>query len=722
MKKFIIIVTSLLCAVLLFNYCYYYRGIYIDFNPNKAVSTFVKAEEDYIYLDKGKGYEKFEIKGVDLGSGVPGGWSTDFKASKEDYIRWFKLIKEIGANTVRIYTINNDTFYDAFYEFNKDNAEPLYLLHGVWVNDYMMNSHRDAYNSDIYDNFLESCKSMIDVIHGNRKISPGHLASAGHGTYNKDISKWVIGYILGVEWEDITVVYTNNKYMDKDKYNSYTGKYMYTSEEATPFEAMLASIGDKVIAYETHRYGQQRIVAFSNWPVTDPFTYPEYITDYFNKCGNVDVDNIKTTDCFLSGQFASYHMYPYYRDYLAYVKDWPDLNFSVDLDSCYKDGVLNTYRLYLKAIVDHHQIPVVISEFGVSSGRGIAQFDKKTGRNQGHMSEREQGQAIVDCYDDIMAAGCAGSCIFSWQDEWFKRTWNTNYAIDFSRTPYWSDYQTNEQYFGLLAFDPGKKECVSYVDGDVSEWNDSNIVASTNNAKLSIKYDECFLYFMVEKKDFDFENESIYIPIDITPKSGSNYCGNNGLKFDRAVDFLITINGKSNSSVKVQERYESLRSNYSVNVYGFNTYVKENIPDIDSPVFKDINMILKLTQLQDGEKINEAQLFPTGKLTYGIANPKKNDYNSLADFYVSGDYVEIRLPWQLLNFSDPSKMKIHDDYYDGNYGVEYIRINELYAGVSLGVQGDRVHLDKVKLKGWGNKVTYHERLKESYYVVQEYWR
>ncbi len=25
------------------------------------------------------------------------------------------------------------------------------------------------------------------------------------------------------------------------------------------------------------------------------------------------------------------------------------------------------------------------------------------------------------------------------------------------------------------------------------------------------------------------------------------------------------------------------------------------------------------------------------------------------------------------------------------------------------------------LEGWGNKVTYHERLKESYYILQEYW-
>ena len=33
-------------------------------------------------------------------------------------------------------------------------------------------------------------------------------------------------------------------------------------------------------------------------------------------------------------------------------------------------------------------------------------------------------------------------------------------------------------------------------------------------------------------ENFDFENEIIYIPLDITPKSGSNYCENYNIKFN----------------------------------------------------------------------------------------------------------------------------------------------------------------------------------------------
>jgi hypothetical protein len=284
------------------------------------------------------------------------------------------------------------------------------------------------------------------------------------------------------------------------------------------------------------------------------------------KCAQVDVENIKTTDAFLSGQFVSYHIYPYYPDYLVHIKDWENYKTNINIADFYEDGVLNTYKAYLSMVKNHHTMPVVISEFGVSTGRGMAQVDVNTGRNQGHMSETEQGDALVRCYNDIMDVGCAGSCVFTWQDEWFKRTWNTMHAVNLMRTPYWSDYQTNEQYFGLLSFDPGKEQSVCYVDGDVSEWKDEDIVFFKEDLSLSLKYDERFIYLLARKKDFDFENDTLYLPFDITPKSGSSYCENNGLLFDRAADFLLTINGKDNSRLQVQERYEALRSTYSENV------------------------------------------------------------------------------------------------------------------------------------------------------------
>ena len=722
MKKFIIAVSILVLLAIAFDMVCYRTHFYMDLSPQAPVETFVRAEGETLLLDSGSGYQPFTVKGVNMGSGQPGQWSTDYSIDEETYSRWFAAMQEMGANTLRIYTVQSPAFYNAFYAYNKDNPNPLWLIHGVWLNDYILNSHRDAYHEDFYGTFLRNCKTMVDVIHGRQKIKLSYGASSGHGSYLKDISPWVIGYILGVEWEDVTVAYTDEKYRDNPEYNSYHGKYLTTSADATPFEAMLARVGDGVIAYESARYKQQRLVAFSNWATTDPFVYPENVIQHFQKCARVDVEHILGTAEFLSGQFASYHIYPYYPDYMNYVDNWSvyGLNRQKFIT---ETGAVNTYRAYLSMLNNHHSMPVVISEFGVSTGRGIAQLDSNTGRHQGHMSEKDQGYALISCYEDIMSAGSAGGCVFSWQDEWFKRTWNTMHAVNLMHTPYWSDYQTNEQYFGLLSFDPGEEASVCYVDGDLSEWAAEDVVWQNKENSLSVKYDERFLYFMIDGGSFDFARDALYMPLDITPKSGSVYCENFNLLFDRAADFIVVIDGEDNSRVLVQERYEALRSTYAESAYGMDTYATGNVPDVDSPLFVPINLILQQNIMQETTEVKmQAELFETGKLRRGSANPTSDNFDSLADFEVNGGCIELKLPWQLLNFADPSRMSVHDDYYDGNYGIDFISINELYTGMRTGTGDEgRIHMTAVPLMGWGNNVTSHQRLKPSYYMLQSAW-
>lgn len=708
MKKFIIAACIVVLLIYAWNTAYYQLGIYIDFHPDQPVTTFMTTDEDTIYMIKDGEKVPFEIRGVNLGIGIPGKWATDYAISKETYLRWFAWIQELGANTIRVYTILHDDFYNAFYEYNKDRKEPLYLIHGVWVNDYIQNSHRDAYDDDFRKTLMEDSKIVIDIIHGKRNFSLGR--GTGSGSYRKDISQWVIGYILGVEWEDVTVAYTDHKYPER---NQYHGKYMYTTEDASPFEAMLCEVGNKVIEYESERYKQQRLIAFSNWPTTDPFDYPDNVTRFFMKCAKVDVEHIKTTDEFISGHFASYHVYPYYPDYLNYAEDKSSFETT-------EDGKINTYRTYLMQLNEYHTIPVVISEYGVSTGRGMAQRDYNTGRNQGRMSETDQGNAIISCYEDIIAAGSAGSCVFTWQDEWFKRTWNTMHAVDLQKTPYWSDYQTNEQYFGLLTFDPGKEESICYVDGNISEWSKEDIVTENLDMSVYMKYDEKFIYFLIHKEDYDPEFDTLYLPIDTTPKTGSTYCENYDLSFERACDFVMVIDGRENSRLVVQERYEVLRAMYLHESEDKDAYIET--VEKDTPVFKPIKLMLQTaTPLLTNNWQATSETYETGKLTYGNANPESDDFNSLADFIFYGDYIEVRIPWQLLNFSNPSEMTVHDDYYE-NYGVENLHIDEIYVGITDDDNHEyRVPLDPLPLEGWGKKVTYHERLKKSYYMVKEYW-
>lgn len=705
---------------------------------NVQATTSVKQVGKTIQIDKGNGWEDFEIKGVDLGAGIPGHYATEYAIDKETYLRWFQQIKDMGANTIRVYITLGPAFYEAFYEFNNENPDPLYLIHGVWIDDYVQNSHMDAFNSAYQQQFIEDCRTVVDVIHGQRWVNLG--SNSANGSYTRDVSPWVIGYILGVEWEAPTVAYTDETYVGM---GTYEGEYLHTTTEASAFENMLASVGDALLTYENNRYAQQRLVAFSNWPTTDPFDYPKGIETFFEKYSSVDVEHIKFNEHAIAGTFASYHVYPYYPDYLQYMPE-----YATQTDPT---GQVNTYYTYLKRLVEYHSMPVVVSEYGVPSARGAAQRDANTDRHQGNMSETDQGNAIVRCYEDIMAAGCAGSVVFTWQDEWFKRTWNTMANVDLTATPYWGDYQTNEQYFGLLSFDPGTERSVSYVDGNAEEWQESDVIGEYEGNALSMKYDEKFLYFMVKGADVAAAQsgaQPLYLPIDTTQKTGSTTISNLGalsdlplvgaaaadtLEFQRAADFVLMLQGEANSRVVVQERYEVMRAMQLRATTGQDPYT--NPPAQDSSTFKHIDLVLQtltdtseITNANQSERRTEKdqfyyQTYETGKLTYGNANPESDDFNSLADYCygVAEDgtpFVEVKLPWQLLNFSNPSEMMIHDDYYE-HYGVENMHIGEMYVGVGTGQT--TIPLFTEKLEGWGSKVTYHERLKESYYILQELW-
>ena len=259
----------------------------------------------------------------------------------------------------------------------------------------------------------------------------------------------MLGYIIGVEWESDLVLYTDDK---KAEITGYDGEYICTSEEATPFECMLAEVGDELLRYETGKYREQRLVAFSNWPETDPLEHATWKINQSSNLAHLDVEHIIFKENVLSGTFASYHVYPYYPLFYEFEE-----RYSQYID---EEGRSNPYRRYLMDLNEHHSVPVVIAEFGIPSSRGIARYDEARGFDQGNTDEKQQGEELQELYKDIREAGCVGGIVFEWQDEWFKRTWNTWPGVDLTRNVFWSDFQTNEQSFGLLTFDPGEEESI----------------------------------------------------------------------------------------------------------------------------------------------------------------------------------------------------------------------------------------------------------------------
>ena len=59
-----------------------------------------------------------------------------------------------------------------------------------------------------------------------------------------------------------------------------------------------------------------------------------------------------------------------------------------------------------------------------------------------------------------------------------------------------------------------------------------------------------------------------------------------------------------------------------------------------------------------------------------------------------------------------------DDYHKNDFKIKGLKIEEIYAAVYYDNQESVTDFGTYKLKGW-KKPQFHERLKESYYMLQK---
>ena len=677
-------------------------------------------ENRFQVLENGK-WKDIVVKGVNIGMTRPGTWPGQAGISEEEYYSWFKSIGEMNANTIRTYTIHPPHFYEALKKYNDRHKDKLYLFQGVWIDEEPLEETLDAFDEDIVKSFKEEINRIVDVIHGNITIPPrpGHAS----GDYQADVSPYVIGWILGIEWYPLMVDNVNNTRLDKGDFN---GEFVYT-EGANPFEHWLADVMDHTLSYEMEKYSWQRPISFTNWVSTDmldqiyePFE-PEDLASI-----NPNIIKFKNIE---TGYFASYHVYPYYPDFLNY-----DPKYTKYIDHRGKE---NNYAGYINDLIKAHEIPVLIAEFGIPSSRGKT-HNNVHGWNQGFMSEKEQGNIVANLFEDIIHADYMGALVFSWQDEWFKRTWNTMDFDNPDRRPYWSNAQTCEQQFGLLSFDRNKV----LIDGNKKDWKKDKTPpiyesASKDIDKIKAAYmdhDERYIYLGIDYKA-DLTDLETLIFLDINPDQGNTTNPfNPNITTDSGTDFIIQIKDKENSRVYVDSYYDTHYYQYGkqLNMISLNDeYEIKN-----SGNFNTIKLALNkgITIPATGEEFPFDD-YETGLLRYGNGNPESEDYDSLADYYINEDnnFLEIRIPWALLGFTDPSTNEIMGDLYKGGLDSRK-NINGFSIALAAYNPKDPKHFDSfprlnkdnllkkdMYIYNWDewNDPIVEERLKDSYYILKD---
>ena len=602
--------------------------------------NFVADESGYFYRRTADNNgELFYVMGVDVGLTEPLTDLSEADVSRETFDLWFKMIGEMNANTVRAFTVMNPDFYAALADYNEAHpGRELYLFQGIWFPEYMLYEPGDALDEfeEVRSAFKRAVTETVDAVHGSSSYtSYGSLSPA---IYDKDVSEYVAGYILGLEYPSEFIAQTNENHPDETKFD---GEYLATAENAEPFDVFLCDVGEELVKYETERYSHQTPVGFLSWQALDPITHSA--EPFVDECDSVTLDpsHVLAKQTYRAGLFAAMDAYPYYPEYMNLQREYTEY--------VTPDGVNDNYRAYLNDLRSVTKVPLLIAEYGLSTSRGIAHAGS-CGYAEGGMTENEAAELLSRMTRDVALSGCAGGLVFEWSDEWFKSTWNEVSFEPDDAAMRTHDLGSAEQGFGVICHE----DAAAIPDGDASEWITET---GLEHARLCVKYDAEYLHMLISlPKDFDFDADTYYIPICVTGEGSrkmSAVVSEDGVtetdvSFDRPADYVLVIHGKDDTRL-LCDAYRDVfdfRQTYLRAIYGKDRAIA---PKKDTGEYHTIRMLTanSMDIFEDGT-IRDPQTVETGLLRYGSADPASADFDSLADFCLADGKLEVRIAWYLL--------------------------------------------------------------------------
>jgi len=615
-------------------------------------------------------WQRILVKGVNISTALPGHWFTEFPADKNIYLEWFSQIANMNANTIRVYTLLDPIFYEALDEFNRRPGGPrLWLLQEIWPDEDVPAGN--FYNRDYFENYQREIALDLDALHGRADV-PERRGRAW-GNYRTDVYPYILGVLIGRELLPDEVHSTNEANKGK---NDYAGHYV-CANDANPAEVWLAKMCDFAVNYTQEKYGWQMPVAFVSWPTLDPIVHPtEFSPDdgnnrEFNDSETLNPAHLAAGPEAKAGFFAAYHIYPNYPDFIYREPTYAN----------YRDeqGVLR-YGGYLRQFMSlHPPYPALVAEFGISTSLNTAHLHPD-GFHHGGVNEAQQGEMIVRMMRSIIKEGYAGGLIFEWIDEWAKKTWTTEpFMVPYARNINWHNAMDPEQNYGILACEPyyrpfsGREVLLWRAKLDQQADTTSNVksnhnadqsIAPSANGQIAALYADAnaaYLYLAVEfdspvgNKLLSATADSLVLSIGIDTfgrHTGSTKLPVKGLPtLPSGAEFLLQISGPSGARLLVRPDYNRAILRFA------------SAPG-DDGLFVPVRPLVNRSQTSQVDGTVYPQLHAEESiLNYGVFDPTNDRYNSLAHWYVdnTGKKVYIRLPWLLLNVSDPSShLVLHD--------------------------------------------------------------
>jgi len=656
-------------------------------------------------LQKDGSYAPLYVKGMNLSVAIPGHHPSEFPRDEQLYRGWLKQIADMNCNVIRLYTILPPDVYNALAWHNKTYPDQqLWLIQGVWVEPP---PDGDFLNQDFMNEVELNIRNAVNLVHGNANFDerPGWTG----GRYKTDVSKYLLGWLLGREWEPDDI---EGFHKLRPDFTSYKGQ-MVSCPEGQPIEAWFAQILDYCVTCEDKGYNVQHPVAFSSWPPTDPLSHVsesnleeevdltalqgESRVDIFSSDAvNITSKHFTCEPGYDAGLYASYHVYPYWPDFLD-----NEPAYSVATD---RYGLSN-FAGYLRDLKNfYNDRPLLIAEYGLPNSPCTAHLQKQ-GWNHGGLSEEQVAHELPRLTEAVYDTGCAGGVVFSWTDEWFKKVWLwAEFYNPWDDRRLWYNLYDPEKNYGMLANLPGATGPNNTLSGNDAEWASASTrpgasVAVGENApsvqSVQVMHDEGYLHLRIKLanfSDWEFADDALYLGFDVLgekpdlpgeDRGNTLWPGPLNVASDRGLEEVISV---ANRKARL----------WQTETYRFWTpypvpwsdqpqiaEVQPHILEVEANRWQWFEPEVEVNRRRVGRdgSVYPARFWPLNPLPRGSLVSSLPDYSDQSVWNINpqAGVVEIRMPWILLGFVGPHQMRVLQAAEDGSNS------SEVSPGVGLAV-------------------------------------
>lgn len=648
-------------------------------------------------------WRPFHVNGINLGAALPGRFPSEFPDSLT-YAGWIAEMAAMSANTVRVYTIHPPHFYQALYTHNVAHpTRPLRVIHGVWTELPPDHDYRDS----VWEGaFFAEMQRVVDLVHGRADLP----RRAGHafGHYTANVSPWVVAYLIGREWEPFSVAdYDALRPAD----TVWHGGYVRVAG-GTPSDAWMGRALDTLVAYETATYRTQRPVGYTNWPTLDPMHHPTETTaseevairarqgerlpepprEYDNDAVGLDATRLAPTPQFAPGIFAAFHAYPYYPDFMVLDPGYATARSP--------EGPSHYFGYLTELKARHPNMPVLIAEYGVPASRSAAHLQPQGWHHGGHT---EAGMAEINARltREIAAAGMAGGALFAWMDEWFKRNWLvTAFELPAERNRLWLNRLDPEQMYGVIAMEPMPAVPGATAAERADAWRAVPPLLETADGVLRAAADAGALWLRFEPAGGAPDEVQIAFDVVDSLAGAFTLAGSDAPPTRTGVEAVVRVTADTarvlTDPAVLQFVIRSVRRDFTTAGLMAPPYADAPAGYFTGRWAQEFNRPLRPIRRARGDF--RGQRVVTNRLRFGrdgqefaaagydrgylVPGPAPDgDWERLPD-----GALELRLPWLLLNVSDPSSRHVLFDSATATGTEEFGTTMVDHIGITLGVR------------------------------------